>query len=221
MAIYDKALLGKKVGMTRIFTEDGKAQACTLVEAGPCTVLQRKTEDKEGYEAIQIGFESKREKRTTKPMMGHFKKSGTDPLRFVREVRFTEAGLADAPEVGARLTCEIFEEGEKIDVIGTSKGRGFTGVVKRHNFSTLKESHGAHFFTRHAGSIGSRKPQHTLPGTRMAGQHGNRQTTVQNLRILRVDAAKNLLYVQGAIPGAPNGLVVIRKARKQKKQATS
>jgi large subunit ribosomal protein L3 len=125
----------------------------------------------------------------------------------------------DVPAVGDTITCEIFEPGDKVDVIGTMKGRGFTGVVKRHNFATLKESHGSHFFVRHAGSIGSRKPQHTLPGTRMAGQHGNSRVTVQNLEILRVDPEANLLYVSGAIPGPNKGLVLVREARKQPKRA--
>lgn len=212
-----KGILGRKVGMTRVFLENGDAVACTLVEAGPCTVVQRKTEATEGYEAIQIGFLPKREKRVTKPMLGHFKKAGVDPMRHLAEVRLSEGD--EAPAVGEKLTCEIFAEGEFVDVTGTMKGRGFTGVVKRHNFATLKESHGAHFFTRHAGSIGSRKPQHTLRGTRMGGQYGNSPITVQNLEILRVDAEKNLLYVKGAIPGANTGLVFVRQAKKRPKKS--
>ena len=208
-----KGILGSKIGMTRVFLENGNAVACTLVEAGPCSVVQRKTESTDGYEAIQIGFKAKREKRVTKPLRGHFAKAGIDPLRHLAEVRLEEGD--EAPEVGEKITCDIFQEGEFIDVIGTMKGRGFTGVVKRHNFSTLKESHGAHFFTRHAGSIGSRKPQHTLRGTRMSGQYGNSRVTVQNLEILRVDAEKNLLYVKGAIPGPNRGLVYIRQAKKR------
>lgn len=212
-----RGILGVKVGMTRVFTEDGDAIACTLVEAGPCTVVQRKTLARDGYEALQLGFKPKREKLVTQPMRGHFKKAGSENFRFLREVRLMETD-DDTPAVGQTITCEVFEAGDKVDVIGTMKGRGFTGVVKRHKFATLKESHGAHFFVRHAGSIGSRKPQHTLPGTRMSGQHGNSRVTVQNLQILRVDAESNLLYVSGAIPGPNNGLVLIREARKQRKQ---
>jgi large subunit ribosomal protein L3 len=208
-----KGILGKKLGMTRVFLEDGDAVACTLVEAGPCAVVQRKTEAVEGYDAIQIGFERHREKRVTKPMKGHFGKAGVEPLRHLAEVRLSEDD--EAPEVGQRITCDIFEVGQFVDVIGTMKGRGYTGVVKRHNFATLKESHGAHFFTRHAGSIGSRKPQHTLRGTRMAGQYGNSRITVQNLEILRVDAEKNLLYVKGAVPGPNGGLLYLRQAKKR------
>ena len=208
-----KGILGTKLGMTRVFLENGDAVACTLVEAGPCTVVQRKTEATEGYEAIQVGFLPRREKRVTKPMKGHFGKAGVEPLRHLAEIRLDEND--EAPAVGEKITCEIFEPGEYIDVIGTMKGRGYTGVVKRHNFSTLKESHGAHFFVRHAGSIGSRKPQHTLRGTRMSGQYGNSRITVQNLQILRVDAEKNLLYVKGAVPGPNTGLLYLRSAKKK------
>ena len=208
-----KGILGTKLGMTRVFLENGDAVACTLVEAGPCTVVQRKTEATEGYEAIQVGFLPRREKHTTKPMKGHFGKAGVEPMRHLAEIRLDESD--ETPEVGSKITCDIFEVGEFIDVIGTMKGRGYTGVVKRHNFSTLKESHGAHFFVRHAGSIGSRKPQHTLRGTRMAGQYGNSRITVQNLEILRVDAEKNLLYVKGAVPGPNTGLLYLRTAKKK------
>ncbi len=214
--IISKGILGKKIGMTRIFTEEGLAIACTLVEAGPCTVVQRKTEAADGYEAVQIAYQPKRDKLITKPMAGHFKKAGTESFRHVREVRLLDGD--DAPEIGARLTCDMFEDGDFVDLIGTSKGRGFTGVVKRHHFKTLKESHGGHFFVRHAGSIGSRKPQHTLPGTRMAGQHGNKRCTMQNVEVLRVDAEKNLLYIKGGVPGAPNSLVLIRQAKKKSKK---
>jgi len=209
-----KGILGKKLGMTRVFLENGDAVACTLVEAGPCTVVQRKTEATDGYEAIQIGFLTRREKRVTKPLKGHFAKAGVEPKRHLAEIRLGDDD--EVPEVGAKITCEIFEAGNLVDVIGTMKGRGTTGVVKRHNFATLKESHGAHFFTRHAGSVGSRKPQHTLRGTRMSGRYGNSRVTVQNLEILRVDAEKNLLYVKGAVPGPNRGLLYLRQALKRR-----
>ena len=208
-----KGILGTKLGMTRVFLENGDAVACTLVEAGPCTVVQRKTAESEGYEAIQVGFLPHREKRVTKPMKGHYAKAGVEPMRHLAEVRLEEGD--EAPEVGEKITCEIFEAGEFVDVIGTMKGRGYTGVVKRHNFATLKESHGSHFFVRHAGSIGSRKPQHPLRGTRMSGLYGNSRITVQNLEILRVDAEKNLLYVKGAVPVPNRGLLYIRSANKK------
>lgn len=208
-----KGILGTKLGMTRVFLENGNAVACTLVEAGPCTVVQRKTESTDGYEAVQVGFLPRREKRVTKPLMGHYGKAGVEPMRHLAEIRLDEND--EAPAVGDKITCDIFEIGEFIDVIGTMKGRGFTGVVKRHNFATLKESHGGHFFVRHAGSIGSRKPQHTLRGTRMSGQHGNSRITVQNLEILRVDTEKGLLYVKGAVPGPNGGLLYLRTAKKK------
>ncbi|MDJ0973218.1 MAG: 50S ribosomal protein L3 [Planctomycetota bacterium] len=215
--MFNKGILGTKVGMTRIFHEDGRELPCTLVEAGPCVVTQVKTQATDGYDAIQIAFGTRKEKRTTKPMKGHFANAKTDPKRFLREVRLSGEYVESAPAVGESVTCEIFEEGDFIDVVATMKGRGYTGVVKRHNFSTLKESHGAHFFTRHAGSIGSRKPQHTLPGTRMAGQHGNTRVTTQNLKIARIDAEKNLLYIHGSVPGPNGGLVAIRSAKKKSK----
>jgi large subunit ribosomal protein L3 len=216
--IIKRGLLGTKVGMTRVFQPDGEAVACTVVEAGPCTVLQRKTAADEGYDAIQLGFGRKRDKLVTKPMKGHFAKAGAEGFRHVREVRLLDGG-ADAPAVGEKITCDVFQEGDHVDVIGTMKGRGYSGVVKRHGFATLKESHGAHFFVRHAGSIGSRKPQHTLPGTRMSGQYGNKRITVQNLAILRVDAERNLLYVKGAVPGPNGGLLLLREAKKKPRKS--
>ena len=212
--MINKGILGRKIGMTRIFQDDGTAVACTLVEAGPCQVIQRKTLANDGYVAVQLGFEPIREKLVTKPLKGHYGKASVEPKRFLREVRYAD-DAEDTPEVGSTITCDIFEPGEAVDVIGTMKGRGYTGVVKRHNFATLKESHGSHFFVRHAGSIGSRKPQHTLRGTRMSGQYGNSRITVQNLEILRVDAERNLLYVKGGIPGAPKSLVLLRTAKKK------
>ena len=213
--ILDRGILGRKLGMTRIFLENGDAVACTVIEAGPCPVLQRKTSAHDGYEAVQIGFLERREKTATKPHLGHVGRSGAKPVRWMREIRYTRDD-AEIPEVGSQLTCEVFAPGDKVDVIGTMKGRGTTGVVKRHNFATLKESHGAHFFVRHAGSIGSRKPQHTLRGTRMTGQYGNTRITVQNLEILRVEPERNLLFIRGGIPGAPNQLVQVREARKKR-----
>ena len=217
--LFNRGILGTKVGMTRIFMENGDAVACTVVEAGPCPVLQRKTSGTDGYEAIQIGFGSRRDKNLTRPMRGHLAKSGADPVRWTREIRYGDDVKDDAiPEVGAKITCDVFAPGDTIDVVATMKGRGFAGVVKRHNFATRKESHGAHFFVRAAGSIGSRKPQHTLKGTRMSGQYGNTRTTVQNLEILRVDTDRNLLFIRGAVPGAPDGLVAIREAKKGQKR---
>jgi large subunit ribosomal protein L3 len=213
-ALVRKGILGTKLGMTRIFLENGACVACTLVEAGPCTVVQRKSAAGEGYEAVQLGYRPQKESRVTQPQMGHFKKAGAGPFQVVRELRFLQG--EPVPEVGAKVTCDAFQAGEFVDVIGTMKGRGFAGVVKRHGFATMKESHGAHFFVRHGGSIGSRKPQHTLRGTRMAGQYGNTRVTVQNLQVLRVDAERNLLYLKGAVPGPSKGLVLVRGAKKKR-----
>ncbi len=213
--ILDRGILGRKIGMTRIFLENGDAVACTIVEAGPCPVLQRKTVANDGYDAVQIGFAKRREKTATKPHLGHVKKAGAEPVRFAREIRFTRDDAA-IPEVGSKITCDVFKEGDLVDVIGTMKGRGTQGVVRRHGFATMKESHGAHFFVRHAGSIGSRKPQHTLRGTRMSGQYGNSRITVQNLEILRVEPERNLLFIRGAVPGAPQQLIQVREARKKR-----
>jgi large subunit ribosomal protein L3 len=204
--------------MTRVFLENGDAEACTLVEAGPCTVVTRKTKSKHGYDAIQLGFEPLREKLVKNPMKGHFKKAGTDAFRYLREVRL-EAEAKDVPEPGAKVTCDVFAEGDYVDVIGTMKGRGRQGVVRRHGFSTMKESHGVHYFWRHAGSIGCRKPQHTVKGTRMGGHMGNSRVTVQSLEILRVDLEKNLLYVKGAIPGPNKRLVLLRESTKRRAAA--
>lgn len=212
--IIHKGILGTKLGMTRVFEENGDAIACTLVEAGPCTVVQRKTQAADGYEAIQLGYRPRREKLISKPLRGHFKKAKTDGFRFLREVRLHE-GAAEAPAVGAKVTCDLFAAGDYVDVIGTMRGRGHAGVVRRHGFATFPETHGNHYFWRHGGSIGCRKPAHTLRGTRMAGQMGNGPRTVQNLKVVKVEAEKNLLYIQGAIPGPDSGFVMIRQAKKR------
>jgi large subunit ribosomal protein L3 len=219
-ALYRKGILGTKMGMTQIFAENGDALPCTLVEAGPCTVTQVKTKESDSYSAVQIAYRAARAKVTSKPLQGHFKKAGVEPTRFLREVRLDE-DAGEGSKVGTKIACDAFAVGEYVDVIGTMKGRGFSGVVKRHNFATHKESHGAHFYYRHGGSIGCRKPQHTRKGTRMAGQYGNSRVTVQNLRVLRVDPERNLLYVQGAIPGPNGGLVLVRQAKKRRPVAAA
>lgn len=213
VALLHKGLLGLKVGMTQLFEDDGDVVPCTLIEAGPCTVTQvKRAEGADGYEAVQIGFGARRDKVVKKPEAGHFKKHGLEPKRHLREVRLAP-GAAGQRKVGEAMDATIFQRGEYVDVIGTMKGRGFTGVVKRHGFATQKESHGAHYHWRHAGSIGCRKPEHTRPGTRMGGQHGNTRKTVSNLLVVRVDAEKNLLYVRGAIPGPNGGLVMVRASK--------
>ena len=217
-AMHTKGILGTKLGMTQVYAENGDAVACTIVDAGPCTVTQIKRKDgADGYEAVQLGFGARREKVTSKPLRGHFAKTagGAEPRRWLREVRLAP-GAAESTKIGDKLTATVFAEGEFVDVIGTMKGRGFSGVVRRHGFATQKESHGAHYHWRHAGSIGCRKPEHTRGGTRMGGQLGNTRKTVQNLRIIRVDGEANLLFVQGAVPGPNGGLLLIRRAKKRK-----
>jgi large subunit ribosomal protein L3 len=213
-ALYQKGILGTKVGMTQVFAENGDALACTLVEAGPCTVTQVKTKESDTYSAVQLAYRPARAKVTSKPLQGHFKKAGVAPTRWLREVRL-KADPSDDLKVGAKVACDSFAPGEYVDVIGTMKGRGFTGVVKRHGFATHKESHGAHFYYRHGGSIGCRKPQHVRRGMRMAGHHGASRITVQNLRVLRVDLERSLLYIQGAVPGPNGGLLLVRQAKKR------
>jgi len=231
-------ILGKKIGMTQVFDETGEAVPVTAIEAGPCTVLQVRTSDRDGYGAIQLGFDDKPARnvpddvikraqgaqgryrvkygRTARPELGHFFKAGeTPPKYFVREIRLTPEEAAKF-EPGQQVTLDILAAGEFVDVVGTSKGHGFTGVVKRHGFATAGKSHGAHEFRRHGGSVGCRKPQATRKGTRMAGQHGNARVTVQNLKILSVLADQNVVLVRGAVPGPNGGYLVVRKALKKK-----
>lgn len=217
ITMLHKGLLGTKLGMTQVFLENGDTVPVTIVEAGPCTVTQVKTaEGRDGYEALQIGFGTRREKITSKPLRGHFAAHAkTEPSRHLREIRLA-AGAAGEAKPGDKFDASVFAVGDFVDVIGTMKGRGFSGVVRRHGFATQKESHGAHYHWRHGGSIGCRKPEHTRKGQRMSGQYGNTRKTVQNLKIVRVDAEKNLLYVHGAIPGPNGGLVMIRVAKKKK-----
>jgi large subunit ribosomal protein L3 len=202
-------IIGKKIGMTTIY-EDGQAIACTLIEAGPCVVTQVRTQEKDGYSAIQLGFGEKKEKNTSKPLQGHFKKASTTPKRKLVEFKeFTqEYNLGDTIRVE-----EIFEAGEYLDITGKTKGRGFQGVVKRHGFGGVGQStHGQHNRQRHPGSIGACSyPARVFKGLRMGGRMGNNQVTIQNLQVLKVMAEQNLLVVSGSIPGPKNTLVTLHK----------
>jgi large subunit ribosomal protein L3 len=206
-----QGILGRKLGMTRLFDENGVVTASTLVEAGPCFITQLKTVEQDGYEAVQLGFEELR--RPNKPEKGHLKQAGLSDkrgLRFLREV--PTDGLDDI-ELGARIDAGIFAAGELVDVIGTSKGRGFAGVVKRHNFSGGPKTHGQSDRWRRGGSIGSgTTPGRVLKNMRMPGHMGDARVTVKNLRILRVDPERNLVAIRGALPGPTGALVMIRKA---------
>ncbi|MBR8701592.1 50S ribosomal protein L3 [Fusobacterium sp. DD29] len=205
-------ILAKKVGMTQIF-EDGKFIPVTVVEAGPNYVLQKKTVENDGYTALQLGFDEKREKNTTKPVMGIFKKAGVNPQRFVREVKVDSV---EGYELGQEIKVDTFAEVEYVDITGTSKGKGTAGVMKRHGFGGNRATHGVSRNHRLGGSIGmSSWPGKVLKGKRMAGQHGNATVTVQNLKVVKVDAENNLLLIKGAVPGAKNGYLVVRPAVKK------
>ena len=201
-------LIGKKIGMTSIFSVEGKALPCTMIEAGPCVVTQIKTQDRDGYEAVQLGFGSKKEKNTPNALKGHFKKAKAEPQAELAEFKnFEELNLGDVVNV------EIFEEGEYVDVVGTSKGKGFQGVVKRHNFAGVGQAtHGQHNRLRAPGSIGAASyPAKVFKGMKMAGQMGNSRVKASNLQVLKVIAEKNIILVKGSIPGANGSTVTIRK----------
>jgi large subunit ribosomal protein L3 len=203
-------LIGRKLGMTQLFAADGTVSPATVLKAGPCVVAQVKTVDKDGYEAVQLGLVDAKSSRQNKATQGHFKKAGVPPARVRRELKIKAGG--EAPKAGDQVTVSIFADGERVDVIGTSRGKGFQGVVKRHHFRGGRATHGS-MFHRAPGSIGaSSYPSRVVRGMRMAGHMGNAQVTVRNLKVVRVDADNNLLLVEGAVPGGPNTVVVIRKA---------
>jgi len=209
-------LLGKKVGMTQIFTDDGLRVPVTVVAIGPCVVLDKRTLERDGYSSIQLGFEDKKTSHTTRPELGRFEKAKTDPKRFVREIRLAPE-LADKFEVGQEIRVdEVFAAGDIIDVTGISKGKGFQGVMKKHSFSGGKASHGVHEVYRHGGSIGMRlTPGRVVKGKKMAGQMGNYTVTAQNIKVVSVRPDDNLLLVHGGIPGSANGFLVMKYAQKQ------
>ncbi len=203
-------LIGKKVGMTQLFAADGTVQPATVLKAGPCVVAQVKTAATDGYEAVQIGLVEARPTKENKPSTGHFKKAGVPPTRIRREVRVKAGG--EVPKAGDQVNVSIFADGERVDVIGTSRGKGFQGVVKRHHFRGGRATHGS-MFHRAPGSIGASSfPSRVVRGMRMAGHMGADRVTVRNLKVLRVDPENNLLLLEGAVPGGPNSVVVIRKA---------
>ena len=207
----EKALIGKKLGMTQIFDEKGNVVPVTVVEAGPCPVVSFKTMENDGYEAVQLGFGDIKVSRVTKPLAGHYKKNGVAPRRDLREFKLPQAGVS----VGDVLKADLFGAGEKIDVVGTSKGKGYQGVVKRWNFKTLKESHGTGPVWRHGGSIGAcSSPSRVYKGKKMAGHMGHVRVTVQNLTVVKVDAENNLLAIKGAVPGPKGGIVLISSSVK-------
>jgi large subunit ribosomal protein L3 len=208
-------IIGKKIGMTQLFDADGTVHPATVLKAGPCVVSQVKSVDREGYEAVQLGLVEARATKENKPITGHFKKAGVPPTRIRREVKL--AAGSDAPKAGDQVNVSIFADGERVDVIGTSRGKGFQGVVKRHHFAGGRASHGS-MFHRAPGSIGASSfPSRVVKGMRMAGHMGADRVTTRNIKVLRVDAENNLLLVEGSVPGGPNSVVVIRKAVAAKK----
>ncbi len=201
-------IIGRKIGMTSIYSAEGKAMPCTVLEAGPCVVTQVKTQDRDGYEAVQLGFGDRKEKNTPKSLKGHFKKAKTDPKSKLVEFKgFEDKNLGDI------INVDIFQEGEYVSVIGTSKGKGFQGVVKRHGFGGVGQStHGQHNRLRAPGSIGAASyPARVFKGMRMAGQMGNERVTIENLQVLKVLADKNLIVVKGSVPGHKGSTVIIEK----------
>jgi large subunit ribosomal protein L3 len=205
-------LLGRKIGMTQIFQEDGTAVPVTVLECGPCTVLQVRTEELDGYHAVQLGFDDKKRKNATQAARGHAKKADAEPKRYIREIRQEAASDLAA---GTTLTVEVFSDVKHVDVTGTSKGRGFSGVIKRHGFRGLRASHGVKRMHRHPGSSGpSADPSRTRKGIRKPGQFGNARTTVRNLEVVRIDPTNNLLLLRGAVPGPNGGYLTIRQTNK-------
>jgi large subunit ribosomal protein L3 len=207
-----KNILGRKVGMTSVFTDDGRYVPVTVIEAGPCTVVERRTKDKHGYEAVALGFGSVKKNRLTRALAGHYKKQSVEPVRHVREFRDDIDGV----EVGQTVTVAAFEPGDRVDVVGISKGHGFAGGIKRHNFSGGGASHGS-MIHRQPASNGDTNAGRVVKGSRRPGHYGVDRTTLQNLEIVRADAERNLLLVRGPVPGAKNALVIVRQSVKSRK----
>ena len=208
-----KGLIGKKIGMTQFFDEKGNVIPVTVLEVGPCAVVQKKTEEKDGYNALQLGFGDMKVARVNKPMKGHFAKADVAPKKVLKEFRLDDA---DAHNVGEIIKADVFAAGEKVDVCGTGKGKGYAGAIKRWNFGRLKETHGSGPVARHQGSMGAcSDPSRVFKGKKMPGHLGSERVTVQNLDVVKVDAENNLIAVKGAIPGAKGGIVVITDAVKK------
>jgi large subunit ribosomal protein L3 len=212
-----KGMIGKKVGMTQIFDEKGNVVPVTVIQAGPCYVTQIRTPDKEGYAAVQLGYGETKPNRLSKAQLGHLQKKSLPALRVLREFRVRNSDAVELTE-GAEIKVDVFSKGEMVDVIGTSKGRGFAGTIKRHGFNRQPKTHGQSDRERAPGSVGMNSyPGRTLKGQRMGGRMGNDRVTMQNLEVVVVDAEKNLLAVRGSVPGTKGGIVIIKPARKSHK----
>ncbi len=201
-----KGIIGKKLGMTQIFDEKGNVIPVTLIEAGPCVVAQKKTVENDGYAAVQLAYEDAKEKHLTKAELGHFKKAGVSPKKHLKEFRLDDTS---AYEAGSVVTVDTFAKGEKVDITGITKGRGYTGAIKRWNLHKLRMTHGVGPVHRQSGSMGVIDPARIFKNKKMAGQYGNEQVTIQNLQVVRIDAEKNLIAVKGAVPGAKGGIVFV------------
>ena len=211
----NKAIIGKKLGMTQIFSADGKVIPVTVVEAGPCPVVQIKTTGNDGYEAVKVGFGNVDEKRVNKPDAGQFKKVGVAPLKVLKEFRFDDVS---AYTVGQVITVDTFAEGDKVDVVGLTKGHGFSGVIKRWNQHRLKMTHGVGPVHREVGSMGANSsPSRVFKNKHMPGQYGNERVTIQNLEVVKVDTARNVLLIKGAIPGPKGGIITVSNTVKSGK----
>ncbi|MBO7176734.1 MAG: 50S ribosomal protein L3 [Clostridia bacterium] len=206
-----KGIIGKKIGMTQIFDETGRVIPVTIVAAGPCVVAQKKTAEKDGYDAVQLGFADVKEKHLTKPEKGHFDKAGVAPKKYLKEFRLDDCS---ALNVGDIVSVDTFAAGDMVDVTGTSKGHGYTGAIKRWNLHMLGATHGIGPIHRQSGSMGVIDPARIFKNKKMAGQYGNEQVTVLNLKVVKIDSEKNILAIKGAIPGAKNGIVFIRDSVK-------
>jgi large subunit ribosomal protein L3 len=211
-----KGIIGKKVGMTQVFNSVGRLVPVTVVEAGPCVVVQVKTEEKDGYNAVQLGLEEiKKKKAVNKPMQGHFVRAGLNPQRYLREIRI-DAGEQDKYQVGQVLKADLFQEGEKVDVAGTSKGKGFAGVIKRHGFRRGPMGHGS-MYHRRVGSLGATDPERVFKGRKLPGRMGGERVTIQGLEVVQVDPENNLLLLKGAVPGRKGSLLMIKETVKAAK----
>lgn len=209
----EKGILGKKLGMTQVFLADGKVVPVTVVEAGPCVVIQKKTVESDGYNAVQVGFDTVKEKHVNKPLKGHFSKHQAKPTRYLREFRLD---TIDNMNVGDEIKVDIFAEGELVDVTGISRGKGFAGAIKRWNFHRGPESHGSKYHRR-SGSLGFRRAGRVVKGRKNAGHLGVERVTIQGLRVVRVDGERNLLLIKGAVPGAKGSLITVRDSVKAAK----
>jgi len=208
-------LLGKKLGMTQIYDADGTAIPVTLIQAGPCPILQKRLPEKDGYSALQLGFETRTAKNVTQPMQGHFKKAGVEPQRYIREMRIEDTS---AFEVGQQLSVDLFEVGEHVDISGVTKGRGFSGTIRRFRTGRGPTSHGSNYHRRPGSGGASADPSHVFKGNKNPGQCGNVKVTIQSLQVVGTDKERNILVVKGSVPGATNGYLVISKSVKQKKK---